>query len=78
MRTSVTVPTIATIRQHTMMKNGLRIEKPDISSLLRHSRSRGATSFGCTFSPSRYWLRFPMTTRSPSFNPETTSTRDFP
>src|ERR1700719_3634577 len=36
-RTRVTVPTIATIRQHTMMKNGLRIENPDISWRLRHS-----------------------------------------
>src|SRR5262249_56021194 len=38
----------------------------------------GATSFGCTFSPSRNWLRFPTTTRSPSFRPDTTSTRDLP
>src|SRR5262249_55504681 len=34
----------------------------------------GCTSFGCTRSPGRNWLRLPMTTRSPSLTPERIST----
>src|SRR5713101_5335478 len=51
MRTSVTVTTITTIRQHTMIKNVLRIENPDISSRLRHSNSSALLPLAVPFLP---------------------------
>src|SRR5215470_3723946 len=42
------------------------------------STAGSTTSFAITFSPFRNWLWFPITTRSPSFNPERTSALRFP